>query len=585
VASGARDGARPEAEAAAASELAAAAGAMWRSCLESDPFARTHWAGLPAESMPDMTFAAAQERAGSARDLLGRMERLDKAALDDDDRLTLESLMWDLEVAAGAPKVFWHTFQLMPAWNELMVTQLALEEQPLATAGDRERYLHLVSLWPRFFGQCREVLLEQRRRGVLVPRDAVPTLRHMIAPLATKPHEHSSWPATARLAGIDRAPRAAFEAALDTVLRDEVAPAARRTLTVFDDVYLRMAPSAIGLCNYPGGAEAYNLMVRRATTSTATPEELHQLGVSEVARLEELLHSCRAACGYPDLDASAFRGALRADPRLRPTSADEVGARLTRHLDGLDARFDDFFSRRPKAPAALRPAPEELWDVVTYGYYIDPSSADPTGYFSYNPTQSDPVSLLGIASLLFHELIPGHHLQLCLQSENEALPSFRRFAMHHDAFAEGWAEYASALAGEMGGYGDPLDLCGRLQAEMDMAIRLVLDTGLNALGWTRAQADAYWHTHSLVSEREAGMETLRYAVAMPAQALAYQYGHLRIRAMRAEAEAALGARFDIREFHDWVLGPGDVPLSVLEDHIRRRFSNDPGNENMGSRSK
>jgi uncharacterized protein (DUF885 family) len=156
----------------------------------------------------------------------------------------------------------------------------------------------------------------------------------------------------------------------------------------------------------------------------------------------------------------------------------------------------------------------------------------------------------------------------------------RRYTLH-DSFSEGWAEYASALAGEMGGYDDPLDLCGRRYAEMDMAVRLVLDTGLNALGWTRAQADAYWWAHSLISEREAGMETLRYAVAMPAQALAYQYGHLRIRAMRAEAEAALGARFDIRRLHDWVLEVGDAPLGVLEDHVSRRVVSDLGTDIEG----
>jgi uncharacterized protein (DUF885 family) len=563
VSAGAQHDAQAEANAAAASELAVAADSWWQRRMADDAFVRTHCAGVPAESLPDMSLEAAEERAGLARDLLGRLDGLEPHSFAPADRTTLNALRWDLGVAASTPAVFWHTFQLAPAWNELMTTQLALEEQPLTTADDRERYLHLVAQWPRFFEQCRGVLQEQRRRGILVPADAVPSMRDALAPLAAGPREHSSWPAAERLAGLSVDERSAFEAALERVLRDEAAPSAARALAVFDDDYLRAAPSAIGLGNYPGGLEAYAQMVRRDTTSAATPEELHRLGLDEVTRIEEVLVSCRDACGYPGLDTPAFRA----------TSDDEVGVRLSRHLEALDARFGAFFSRRPKAPAALRPAPEELWDVLTYGYYIDPSPTDPTGYYTYNPTQTEPVSLLGLASLLFHELLPGHHLQACLQIENESLPLIRRYTLH-DAFSEGWAEYASALAAEMGGYDDPLDLCGRLYAEMDMAIRLVLDTGLNALGWTRAQADAFWRAHSLVSEREAGMETLRYAVAMPAQALAYQYGHLRIRAMRAEAEASLGARFDIRRFHHWVLEVGDAPLGVLEDHVRRRVASD-----------
>ncbi len=203
---------------------------------------------------------------------------------------------------------------------------------------------------------------------------------------------------------------------------------------------------------------------------------------------------------------------------------------------------------------------------MTYGYYQVPTPAQPRGRYLFNAGQLDQRPLVWAAALIYHELVPGHHFQLALQAENPDLPPFRRY-LFHTSFVEGWGEYASNLAEEMGLYDDPYSLYGRLAMELFLSNRLVVDTGLNALGWTRQQATAFMQERLLQSDAEIDSEILRYAIASPAQALAYKLGAAHIQQQRHRAEAALGARFDIRRFHDAVLGSGSLPPSILAKHI------------------
>ncbi len=203
---------------------------------------------------------------------------------------------------------------------------------------------------------------------------------------------------------------------------------------------------------------------------------------------------------------------------------------------------------------------------MTYGYYQSPTASDRRGYYYYNGSSLADRSLLNAAALIYHELVPGHHFQRALQHENADLPSFRREA-GWTAYTEGWGEYASSLAGEMGMYEDPYDRAGRLMMDVFLSSRLVVDTGMNALGWTRARAIEYMKANTLESDTQIATETLRYSCDIPGQALAYKMGSARIRELRARAERDLGAAFDVRRFHDAVLGSGPMPLAVLERHV------------------
>ena len=294
---------------------------------------------------------------------------------------------------------------------------------------------------------------------------------------------------------------------------------------------------------------------------------MHAIGLERLAATERRMRAVRQRLGF-DGGAAEFHQRMAADPRHFAATPAELELRLRRHLDEIEPRLDAFFARRPRAPWALVRLAADLEAGMTWGYYIEPSAAEPRGIYYYNGSHPGERSLIGAASLVYHEILPGHHFQVCLQTENEALPAYRRDAWH-DAFGEGWAEYAAELAEEMGMYRDPYDLYGRLADGNVFSARLVVDTGMNRLGWSRARARAFLAEHTLLAASEIDSETLRYAVDIPAQALAYAMGSRTIRRLRERAERRLADRFDIRRFHAAVLDHGSMPLAVLEGHIER----------------
>jgi uncharacterized protein (DUF885 family) len=208
---------------------------------------------------------------------------------------------------------------------------------------------------------------------------------------------------------------------------------------------------------------------------------------------------------------------------------------------------------------------------MTFGYYDRPSPADPIGHYYFNGSKPNERNLLFGAALMAHELVPGHHFQMARQEENESLHPLRR-ASYDTAFVEGWGEYAAALGRDMGAYTDPYDRAGRLMMDKMLSSRLVVDTGMNALGWSREQAMEFLRRNTMLSETEIATETLRYAADIPAQALAYKMGSLKMLELRARAQRALGSRFDIREFHEWIIGSGSMPLGVLEKRVEEKIS-------------
>ena len=225
-----------------------------------------------------------------------------------------------------------------------------------------------------------------------------------------------------------------------------------------------------------------------------------------------------------------------------------------------------YFLHVPKAPYGIKRLPPGLEAGQTFGHYELPTATEPRGIYYYNGSHLNERSLLTAGALLLHELIPGHHLQANLQQENTALPAFRRSSIHL-AYTEGWANYSSALGREMGVYENFYDVYGMLMTDMRHSIRLVVDTGMNAMGWSRERAMAYMKEHGVDSEAQIESESLRYSVDVPAQALAYKLGSRKIWKLREEAQHQLGDKFDIRKFHDCFLGSGSMPLAILEKHI------------------
>ncbi|ANK13159.1 DUF885 domain-containing protein [Erythrobacter neustonensis] len=347
----------------------------------------------------------------------------------------------------------------------------------------------------------------------------------------------------------------------------ELYAATERLRNFLRDEYLPAARDSIGLSQMKGGKELYALLAEDSTTLPLDPDTIHQLGLSEVARIRGEMEKLKKEVRFKGTLAQFF-DYVATNPKFQPKSREALTEAYYQTGRDVDARIGALFSKVPKTPLEIRPYDPATEQFEAGGSY-EQGSADGTrpGVFYFNaydlPTRTTP----GIVTLYLHEGAPGHHFQISLAQENEALPAFMRFG-GTTAYVEGWALYAETLGYEMGFYKDPWNRYGTLQDEQLRAMRLVVDTGIHTKGWTRDQAITYMLTNSGMSRTDAVAEVDRY-IAIPGQALAYKIGALKIQELRKRAETRLGKRFDIREFHDQILNTGGLPLVVLESKIDR----------------
>jgi uncharacterized protein (DUF885 family) len=521
--------------------------------------------GLPIEKLPDVSLEKERRDAEKAAGLLARLDEAILSELEHEEALSVDVLRRQLKALVDLPAFHRLAFPVTPYASPLggvnqAFAGFAIPDEPAAG-----RYLALLRQHPRFVASLRARLEDQAASGIRIPRDeldlVVPFLRSLVggadtSPLGVKPDRLASLPA-------ERAK--AFRSELDRLLEAEVNPPLRQLADWLAGEYRERAPEGVGLAQYPGGREFYGWLVRWHTTMDVTPEQVHQIGLDRVAAIESEMQAVRARLGFKGSKAE-FRQLLRSDPRFFPRTPEEIGARLMSHVRRIEPRVDAFFVRKPRAPYGVKRLEPEREPAQTFGYYQLPGAADATGYYRFNGSSLSDRSLLNSAALIYHELVPGHHFQINLASENEAIPAFRRETFD-TAYTEGWGEYASALAGEMEMYADPHDLYGRLAMEMFITTRLVVDTGMNALGWSRQRAVEFMREHLMETDTQIQTESLRYSTDIPGQALAYKMGALRIQELREKAHESLGERFDIRRFHDAVLGSGSLPMTTLERHV------------------
>ncbi len=333
------------------------------------------------------------------------------------------------------------------------------------------------------------------------------------------------------------------------------------------DEYLPAARESIGLSQMKGGAQLYAHLVRESTTLPLEPDAIHQLGLAEVARIKADMEKLKREVGFRGT-LNAFFDYVRTDPRFKPESREALTEAYYRVGKDVDAKIDAYFATLPKSPLEIRPYDPAVEQFEAGGSYQSgtPDGSRP-GVFYFNAYDLPSRLTPGIVTLYLHEGAPGHHFQVSLAQENEALPPFMRFG-GTTAFVEGWALYAETLGYEMGFFKDPWNRYGTLQDEQLRAMRLVVDTGIHTKGWSRDQAIAYMLDNSGMTRTDVVAEVDRY-IAIPGQALAYKIGALKIQELRKRAETRLGQRFDIRAFHEELLGTGGLPLTVLEAKIDR----------------
>jgi uncharacterized protein (DUF885 family) len=544
----------------------------WQLRIADDPQSRIAL-GLPVTRLPDPSEAHYREEGAFARRMLERLARIDETALSHEDWLSLEIAAWECRQAVAFQDYFWQTPPFTTGSLPLRGIHSALSQVPLRNRADLDNYLALVRQYPGVVRELRKNLDTGRAKGILVPKAMVDIVEPMIRSAVHKPEESPLWVADERLAG-PRKENAGVSGVSDIVafqteLRRLITTEANPALTDLADAFAATrsaAPERVGMSQYPGGEAAYRDLVRYHTTLDVTPEEIHTIGLAEVERIDARMAAVRARLGFQGTKAE-FHRMIRTDGRFLARTPEEVGERLMAPMKRIEPLVAKYFLHVPKAPYGVKRLDPQLeGSTFTFGYYALPTAEEPTGRYRFNGSTLSERPLIGAAALIYHELVPGHHFQLNLQRENQSIPAFRRLT-YHTAFVEGWGEYASDLAGEMGLYSDPYDEYGRLGMDMFLSTRLVVDTGMNLMGWPRQKAIDYMLDHDLESATQITSETLRYSADRPAQALAYKMGSNKIRELRQRAERALGPRFDIRRFHDAVLGSGSMPLSVLEKHI------------------
>jgi len=339
----------------------------------------------------------------------------------------------------------------------------------------------------------------------------------------------------------------------------------REFLDFFDHEYSPNARTTLAAYDLPEGKKYYALQIREYTTLDLTPEKIHQIGLQEVDRIWNEMKAVIKDVGFQG-DFPAFLHFLRTDPRFYAKTPEELlkdAAWIAKQMDG---KLPSLFKTLPRLPYTVEPVPPDIAPKYTSGRYVGaPQGGTQPGIYWVNTYKLETRPLYDLEAMTFHEAVPGHHLQIALSRELKDLPNFRRYS-YISAFGEGWGLYCEQLGKDAGFYKDPYSDFGRLSWDMWRACRLVVDTGIHAMGWTRQQAIDYLATHTALPIHECETEVDRY-ISWPAQALSYKLGELKILELRRRAEQTLGPKFDIREFHDVVLGSGAVPLDVLEHNV------------------
>ena len=510
----------------------------------------------------------------AAQDDLARLHAIDRTKLSRVDQIAYDVFDWQrrMDLRGWSPEMvaltivrpFDHFNGFHVIYPDIASGQGAA---PFATQADYENNLKRHAEYVRMLDAGIARFREGMRTGVVQPRLVVNNMIAQFDNLIGEGVEGSTFYAPVRQfpKGIAPGVQARLRAGYAAMIRDQIIPAETRMRDFLKTEYLPAARDSIGLSGMPGGDKLYAYLIEQNTTLPLRAEEVHQLGLSEVARIRAEMETQKQAVGFQG-DLKAFFAFLRTDPRFQPRSKEALRDGYEAIGRRVDARVREQFSLIPKTGLEIRPVPAYREKTDAGGSYQGgtPDGSRP-GVFYYNTYDLPSRYMWEMETLYLHEAVPGHHFQISLAQEDPALPAFMRFG-GNTAYVEGWGLYAESLWKELGMETDPYQRMGGLNDEMLRAMRLVVDTGIHAKGWSREQAIDYMLDNSPMARTDVIAEVERY-IAIPGQALAYKIGQLTISRTKAEAMKALGPRFDPRAFHAQVLDTGALPMPVLEKKI------------------
>jgi uncharacterized protein (DUF885 family) len=508
-------------------------------------------------------------RAEETRAFLAELDAIDREALGVTDQINhdifrsqlanrVESFEFgDHEIPINADSGWHSSFARLP------------QNVPLATPQDYENYIARLNAFPTYAAQHIANMRSGLARGMTLAHVVLEGIEDTIAAhIVEEPEESAFWePFESFPVGVPESEWGRLRAAGETAIRESIVAAYQSFFDFMVEEYKPGARRTLGASELPEGRDYYQLQIRIYTSLDLTPEEIHQIGLSEVKRIRQEMEAIIERVGFEG-EFADFLTFLRTDPRFYAETPEELLMRAAWIAKRMDGKLPALFKTMPRLPYTVEAVPDAIAPKYTGGRYVGAAegSTQPGRYW-VNTYALENRPFYTQEALTLHEAVPGHHFQVALSRELEDLPNFRRYS-YISAFGEGWGLYSEFLGIEAGFYTDPYSDFGRLTYEMWRACRLVVDTGVHAFGWSREQALDFLAGNTALSLHEVRTEIDRY-ISWPAQALSYKLGELKIKELRRRAEAALGAEFDIREFHDAVLLHGAVPLPVLERQIDR----------------
>jgi uncharacterized protein (DUF885 family) len=556
------------AAAAPADDLKALADEYWAFVLRENPV----WASMLGHrendsQLGDISLGAEDRRVAETARFLARLNAIPEAALSPADRGNRAILKRGLEETIEGNRFGQRMmlFSNRSGWHQ-SIAGLS-DNLTFRSATDYENYLKRLVQYPAYNDEALAISTRALKEGYTLPCAAMDgfgqTIRGVIPADATQSRLYAPFRA-ARPASIEPAQWAGLQQRAKTLIGGELRAAYGKHLAWYEGQYAPKCNQAVGMSAMPNGADFYNFRIRQMTTTRRSADDIHKLGLSEVKRIRQEMEQVAKKAGFATREA--FIADLRTNPKYYAKTPAELMSAVALEAKKIDGKMPSLFTVLPRLPYGIKEIPAETAAGTTTAYYNGGSPEQGiAGFYFVNTSKLDQRPLWEIPALTVHEAVPGHHQQIALQQELP-LPEWRRHGTFFTAFVEGWGLYSERLGIEMGLYDTPAKDMGRLSYEMWRATRLVVDTGIHAKGWPKEKAVAYMTDNTALSAANIDAEVNRY-IANPGQALAYKIGELKIRELRARAEQQLGGKFDLRRFHDAVLGEGAVPLDALEAQI------------------
>jgi uncharacterized protein (DUF885 family) len=515
---------------------------------------------------PDLSLAAYEQRQAHRLELWKRLDALDAKGFSADDRLNYRLFRHQLEnQLAEAP---YHSYLAPLDQRDGLQTEYTLGDSlVLRTAKDFEDWITRLEKFGEYTDQTMALMREGIKQKVLQPRIVMRRVPAQInQQIIDDPAKSPFYNPLKKLPdSIVADEQGRLKKKAIAAIAEHIIPAYRRFLTFFEDEYLPACYPEVGAWQRPQGKEFYAHRCRLFTTTNLTPDEIHNIGLAEVARIRKEMEAVQKELKFEG-SLAQFLEHLRTDKSQYYETPEELLDGYLALCKRIDPQLTKLFKKLPRIPYGLEPIPQQIAPDTTTAYYRQPSAdGRRAGTYFVNLYRPETRPKYEMEALSLHEAVPGHHLQIALATELENVPQFRKFT-GFTAYVEGWGLYAERLGSELGCYRDPYSKMGQLTYEMWRAVRLVVDTGMHDKKWTREQAIQFFRENTAKTELDITNEVDRY-IAWPGQALAYKIGELKIRELRARAEKQLGDKFDVREFHDVVLRQGAVPLQVLEEIV------------------